>query len=158
MVANGGKRRSLAQSMRDAGYSESYARNPQKIKKTRAWREGIDEYLPDDLIASAHRKLMDAQRFRKMTFPSVMQDEEIAYVLAMNGNKALSICRNRYFAHALVLEADRTAMRYALDLAYKAKGLYRNTPPAHEMWPFRELTDSQLREAIKEAQLVLRKA
>ncbi len=50
MVVNGGNK---AKALRDAGYSEAIARNPQKITTGPAWQELVEAYLPDDMILGA---------------------------------------------------------------------------------------------------------
>ena len=56
LVENGGK--SVSASMREVGYSDAYAKNPNKIIQSRTWQELMDEYLPDDLIAEKHKALL----------------------------------------------------------------------------------------------------
>lgn len=37
--------------MRQAGYSDSQAKNPHQITRTRTWQQLMDEYLPQDKVA-----------------------------------------------------------------------------------------------------------
>lgn len=45
----------VSKSMREAGYSPKTAKNPKILTESKAWRELLDEYLPDDLILGALR-------------------------------------------------------------------------------------------------------
>ncbi len=47
MVENGGN---ASKAMRDAGYSEATAKNPQKLTDSKGFQELADVYLPDDML------------------------------------------------------------------------------------------------------------
>ncbi|HSX53568.1 MAG TPA: hypothetical protein VLF90_04375 [Patescibacteria group bacterium] len=46
-VENGGN---VSKAMRDAGYSVSTAKNPNKLTDSKAWKESLNEYLPDSFL------------------------------------------------------------------------------------------------------------
>jgi len=150
MVANGGKRRSLAQAMRDAGYSESYARNPQKIKQTRAWQEYLDEYIPDEAVAVAHRELLGAQRVSRMEFPAALTDEEVANIIASSGRTVLVLKRGKQGVSVAFAEPDFTARVRAIDLAYKVKGLYADGKAETPQSEYAHLSDDELHALIEQ--------
>lgn len=56
MVENGGK---VTPAMIEAGYSPNTANTPQKLTESKGWKELMEEYLPDSLIASKHRALLN---------------------------------------------------------------------------------------------------
>ena len=56
VVGNGGN---VTQAMIDAGYSENTANTPQKLTESKGWKELMDEYLPDSLLASKHKELLN---------------------------------------------------------------------------------------------------
>jgi len=58
-MANGGN---AAEAMRDLGYSPKYARNPQKITKSKSWIEIRNKYVPLSKIAKVHDSLLQAER------------------------------------------------------------------------------------------------
>lgn len=59
MVANGG---SIAEVMRDAGYSPATARTPQKLTESVAWPALLEKELPDDKLLKVHNELLDATK------------------------------------------------------------------------------------------------
>lgn len=148
MVANGGKRRSLAQAMRDAGYSESYARNPQKIKKTEAWKEYLDEFIPDEKIALVHLSLLEAQRICRIAFPVCLTNNDIENIISSSGRKVVTIRRYRNRVSVAFSEPDVLAQIKALDLAYKIKGSYGKEDDTN-LRPYSHLSDKQLATLIK---------
>jgi hypothetical protein len=58
VVANGSP---MAVAMRKAGYSEAYARHPEKIKRTKTFQDLLDEHLPDDLLVTRHHDLVKSK-------------------------------------------------------------------------------------------------
>lgn len=54
-VENGGN---VSRAMIDAGYSPATAKNPDKLTKSSAWIELMEEHLPDDLLAKKHKELL----------------------------------------------------------------------------------------------------
>lgn len=59
MMGNSGKPVSLAKAMKEVGYSDNYANNPQEIKKTRSWDILMKEVLNDELLAEKHSELLN---------------------------------------------------------------------------------------------------
>ena len=58
MVENGGKDnpQPVGEILREVGYSEAIAKNPQKITESKGFKKLLDEYIPDDLILTALRE------------------------------------------------------------------------------------------------------
>ena len=44
-------RGNVSKSMKEVGYSEKYAHNPQQLKATLSWAELLERDLPDDLLS-----------------------------------------------------------------------------------------------------------
>lgn len=61
LAVNGG---SMKSAMLEAGYSEEYASNPQKLIKTKTWEELLDEYLPDELLTKVAVEGLFAKRIQ----------------------------------------------------------------------------------------------
>lgn len=57
LAENGG---SLGEAMIAAGYSRSVADTPTKVTSTKSWKELMDEYLPEDLLARKHRQILES--------------------------------------------------------------------------------------------------
>ncbi len=50
----------MGAAMRKAGYSASHAKNPHDLTRTRTWQELMDEYLPENKIASVLAEQLQA--------------------------------------------------------------------------------------------------
>lgn len=90
---------SISKAMREAGYGEGYAKNPQDLTRSKTWQDLLDEYLPDDLIAEKHKALLEKK-------------EQIA---VWNGKAKEVVVTN---------EIDANAVKAGVDMAYKIKGRY----------------------------------
>lgn len=126
MVANGGKSPTFAQAMREAGYSENYARNPQKLKATKTWQELSQESMPDEEILKRHRELLSACKVETLEIPieaynhyTVSIHEEIGWKLIGQTVKGKTV-------RLMFAVPDNKAILSALDMAYKLKGAYQN--------------------------------
>jgi len=161
---------SLKRSMIEAGYSESYAHSG-RIKKTKSWKQLVDENISDKLIAEAHRKTLTAKRLLQMNFDEDMPDEEIAMIMDeagftvmriheaeveyTNSKGELKSFRAKKCVYAV---PDTMSMNKAIDMAYKLKDKY----PKEKLdltvnRPFKDLTDEELAEVISESKKFLRK-
>lgn len=49
----------LGEIMREAGYSEATSNLPQALTESNGWKELMEEYLPDKLLASKHKALLN---------------------------------------------------------------------------------------------------
>lgn len=58
-LENGGV---VSRAMAEAGYSDSMAKNPQKLTTTPGWKELMDTHLPEDHLAERHRELLDSPK------------------------------------------------------------------------------------------------
>ena len=149
-IDNGGKRRSLGQSMREAGYSESYARNPHKIKQTKAWQEYLEDFIPDEQIANAHKTLLEAQRVGRMDFPVSLTNKEVTEVITSSGRIVLAIKRTKQGVGVSFTEPDFTTRARAVDLAYKVKGLYGESKVENPHREYEHLSDEELEALIEQ--------
>lgn len=59
ILGNEGKPISLGKAMRESGYSEKYADNPQLLKKTKSWDLLIKEVLNDEMLIEKHVQLLN---------------------------------------------------------------------------------------------------
>lgn len=50
---------SVSRAMIEAGYSPNFAKNPQTLTESNGWKELMDEYLPDKLLAKKHLELLN---------------------------------------------------------------------------------------------------
>jgi hypothetical protein len=124
MVADGGKTSSLADYLRRAGYSEAYARNPQKLKNTKSWKECMNKYFPPEELLAVHWRLLYATKRHVMKFPTFMSDNEIRGVFDGMDDKVLSIERLPGITKVHLLIPDNTARARALEMIYRVQGYY----------------------------------
>lgn len=120
MVENGGN---LGKSMRQAGYSPSVAKNPQKLTHSKGWAELMNDLFPEELLAKRHKDLLNARR---------------AVVLQIKGKNVVKSV------------IDTAAVAKALDMAYKLKNLY---PPQKQIVEnsndkYKDMTDEELTDII----------
>ena len=63
-------RGSLADAMRKAGYSESYIKSG-TLKKTKTWRELLEEFLPDDFILKKLKWLLNEKKDKRVVAKAI---------------------------------------------------------------------------------------
>lgn len=51
--------KSLGEAMREIGYSESYADNPQRLTRTTGWQELTEQLLPDEPLLNRLKKVIN---------------------------------------------------------------------------------------------------
>src|SRR3990167_7130532 len=54
-------------SMRNNGYSPKTAKTPKKLTKSDAWRQVMNEYLPDHKLFKKHEEALEATRWNDFT-------------------------------------------------------------------------------------------
>lgn len=92
----------ISGSMRKAGYSESASKRTDKLTRTLGWEELMKKHLPDSALAKKHRELLNKREYRTIEGES----EDVG--------------------------PETQAVSKALDMAYKLKGLYKNTEEASQ--------------------------
>src|SRR4051812_3373383 len=116
-VESGGKSASAA--MRKAGYADASAKNPKKLTKTKTWDQLLDKYLPDQKLAAAHKKLLNANRIEHMVFPLGMDQVEIKKLLNSVGCTPKKIQSGDQAIHVWYWSPDQAARSNAISLGYK---------------------------------------
>ncbi|TSA58173.1 hypothetical protein D4R42_00230 [bacterium] len=94
-LENGGN---ISKAMKEVGYSKATSKNPKRLTETKGWKQLMDEYLPDTLLAEKHEELL---KIRKKT-KRIRKGETIKETE----------------------ELDTNAIKAGLDMAYKLKGHY----------------------------------
>ena len=59
-VLESGGKKAVSRAMREVGYPETTAKNPQKITKSKTWKGLMAIYLPDKLLAKKHKEGLNA--------------------------------------------------------------------------------------------------
>ncbi len=74
-LENGGNK---SAAMREAGFSEAYAKNPQKLSTNKGYQKILDEAgLSDEFLANGHKQLANASRLQEYSFPHTTRTELI---------------------------------------------------------------------------------
>ena len=130
MTAKDGTPTSSRRAMKEAGYSENYARNPQRFLRTKTAQELMDEYLPDDLIAKTHHELLTAGALDSFSFPIIkgakpVSDATIKSIIEnIPGCQLIYVKRDKFGVMAYFMKPDGRIRKEAIDMAYKRKGDY----------------------------------
>ena len=120
-----GKRgKSLAQSMKNGGFSDAYASNPQQLKEKKSWQELLELYLPQADLLGIHCDLLNKNQ-----------------VIAKNNSET---------GEVEIIDTgqlDTQAVTRGLDMAHKLYGNYKPEKTEHS---FGEVKDDKLKQLLAE--------
>jgi len=88
----------IGKAMEEVGYKENTAKNPQNLTNSNGWADLMDKYLPNDLLAKQHKKLLIVPLKLKTYIKGELTSEYESL--------------------------DSQAVSKGLDMAYKLKGHY----------------------------------
>lgn len=141
--------KSVSAAIKESGlYAPSTAENPQYLTKSKTWADLMEEYLPEDAIAKAHKKLLNAKTpiLQQHTFIGGVDDKTIKELIESmadchlisikdifpaeikatvdgeevpEGPAPVSAMRVAYYS-----APDNRARKDAIDIAYKLRGSY----------------------------------
>lgn len=132
------------------GYAPSYAKNVSKVRSSKSFAALLEEYMPDDDVLEQHNDLMRSRKLDHMMFPTNIEDEEIAVLLADVNCVLRKVVHSAQAKHAYFWSPDNRARKDALDMIYKLKGKY--APEKFEdVSPYKHLSTSELLERKKAA-------
>lgn len=108
--------KNLNKALTQVGYSDSAVRAG-RITASKTWKELVEEFLPDDLLAKRHMELLNKREYKLV--PQYEQDPD-------DHKKSIKTYKK------IDLGPDTAAIAKGLDLAYKVKGSYKESqePPA----------------------------
>ncbi len=152
-VENGGK--SVSAAMREAGYSDASAKNPDKLTKSKAWKDLLDKALPDNKLLQVHKKLLNAQRLDHMVFPLGIEQADIKKLLSSVGCTPKKIKTGQQAIHVWLWAPDFKARKDAVELGYKIKGKITtkvdHTSDGERINPYASLTTEELRKLAEDS-------
>jgi hypothetical protein len=154
LVENGGldKPKPTGDILREAGYSEAIASTPAKVIDSPVIQDLLNQFMPDNLLAETHRRLLTTRKIEHMVFPLEYQDpsdlshafpvdeaqreqeiqerriidnlsdEDIIDMLSEVGCKVKRIIHGDTARHVYYWAHDAKSQANALELAYKMKG------------------------------------
>ena len=115
---------SVAEAMRSLGYSESYARSGSQLTQSDSFKQELQKYFPDQLVAQRHVELLNSTRIDHMVFPLAMSDEEITELLQSVNCTPKKFMHGETANHVWFWSPDNKARKDGLDMVYKLKGSY----------------------------------
>jgi len=127
LLENNGK--SVSQAMRDAGYPDTTASNPQQLTRSKGWAKLMEKHLPDKNLGKKHEQLLNSTKLEHMTFPADNEkakdritDDDIIKLLAGVNCIVQRIAHGEQARHVYFWANDNNALEKGLTLAYKLKG------------------------------------
>jgi hypothetical protein len=155
-----GKAPNVKRAMKNAGYPDSYAKNPQYLTRTDEWKDLMAKYLPPELLAEKHNQLLKHGTFKNEVFPIEKSDEEISAFFTANGKKLWHIKVESHITgkgktrqvfkekRAYYHELSPGAVERGLDMGYKLQSKYGDVGIKHK---FSELGDDDIEAEIARA-------
>jgi len=134
------ERMSQREALKQAGFSDEVADHPKKVTESKGWKQLCKEYLPDEDIVAAHKKLMLTGKLSRQSFPLNLSNKEIKEMITKIRCEFIDIKlefeeytdkkgnlkkRKRKFCYYLI--PDPIALKSAIDMAYKVKNKYPAT-------------------------------
>jgi hypothetical protein len=113
---------SLGESMRQAGYAEASAKNPQELRGSKAWLELMNKAITDEELVEKHHELLSANRIEHMVFPLGMDEADIKTLLNSVGCVPQKVKHGEQAIHVWYWSPDNLTRGKAIELAYKLKG------------------------------------
>lgn len=148
IVENRGKTKSVGKVLKDAGYSDSYAKNPQQFLKTKKWTELQEHFISDFDLARVHGELLRANSIDHAVFPLGLKDEDIMELLDSVNCVVKRFMHGDTQTHVWFWSPDNRARKDALDMAYKCKGKYAAVK-IEDTNPLAKLSNAELAEKRK---------
>lgn len=108
--------------MRAAGYSAATAQNPDKLTKSKGWKELLDQYLPEKKLLQSHKKLLAAKYLDHMVFPLGMPDDEISELIKSVGGTVRRFKHGDTATHVWFWADNTKAIKDAVEMAYRIRG------------------------------------
>jgi hypothetical protein len=149
---------SMADAMRDAGYKESYARNPQQLKEKESWQELLDKYVPEKFVTRKLKELSDAVTPDELELKGLLKEDDVHAIM-----KGMKIPKSKYTAiqtetgwMVYYAKPDNTNRNSALDKVIKARGQYAPDKIAFTDTEGRSLKDDELDDEIQQLEEQLR--
>lgn len=112
------RRVSQQQAMIQAGYSKSYATHPHQLKNTKSWKELMEQFIPETLVAQKHMELLTAKKVKRLYVKGELQAEEE--------------------------EVDTQAVGKGVEMAYKLRGKYAPEIHKHIFEQLDKMSDDEL--------------
>lgn len=126
-IRNQRSKKPMGKILKEAGYSESVSKSPQRVTETKGWKELMEEYFPNEYIYKIHKKILDKKE-----------------IVSYQGSFKTT-------------NQPHSDVKYALDMVYKLKGLYKEYEQVDTTNSYLEsLVDKDLDKEIRRLEKELR--
>ncbi|MDD5726275.1 MAG: hypothetical protein PHC53_02585 [Patescibacteria group bacterium] len=139
---------SVSAAMKEVGYSDAYAKNPQQITSTDSWDELMKKHLPDEKLAKAHEALLTSKHVERLVVHAGTPDEDLADMLKEANCTLKKIYIFMGEKHVLFWAPNDKAREAAVDMGYKLKGRYTSRIKIERS--LSDLTDEELDQLLDE--------
>lgn len=120
-----GEKISISKAMREAGMSKHTSRQPDKITKSKGWKELMDEHFDDEKLAITEAAQLNASHINDYVFDDTLSNEEIRNIFKSIPNcTVIKIIRRLGSKKAYFSTTDNVAVAKSLDRIYKLKKKY----------------------------------
>jgi hypothetical protein len=124
LLENPGK--SVSQAMREAGYKESSAKNPQDLTRSMGWQELIDKYMSEEKLLNIHKRLLDSVKLGNLSFGLDTSDDDIRKAISkVKWARFVAVHKGEKSKICIYTMPDYRTQLNALEMAYKIKGRYQ---------------------------------
>lgn len=138
------KPKSQGEILREAGYSETQSKRPGDIIQADSFQDLLDQVMPDNDLATIHKRLLQTRKIEHMVFPlmideaeesilnegqtlkitngQTLTDDDICEMLLEVNCQVKKIMHSETARHVWYWAHDANAQTKALELVYKLKG------------------------------------
>lgn len=146
VVENGGN---LSQAMKDEGYSDAYAKNPQKLKNAKSFKALLDHYLPEGKLLEIHDQQLKSWKLQSMLFQKQVEDEDIFELMEEVGCVVKKVVEIPTGKLVFYIQPDNQSRNKALEMGLKLHKRLTDKVEIRDTTPYAQLSDAELAEKIK---------
>lgn len=147
LAENGG---SLRKAIKDAGYSQETADNPQKITKSKSWKALLDQYLPEEKLLDLHDKQLNSWKLQSMLFQKQVSDEDIFELMETVNCVVKKVVEIPTGKLVFYITPDNQSRNKALEMGLKLHKRLTDKVEIRDTTPYSGLSDAELAEKIKQ--------
>jgi len=146
VVENGG---SVSKAMRNVGYSDAYAKNPQKLKNLKGFKQLLEYYLPEGKLLEIHDRQLDSWKLQSMLFQKQVDDETIFELMESVQCVVKKVVEIPTGKLVFYIQPDNQSRNKALELGLKLHKRLTDKVEVVDKTPYAQLSDAELAERIK---------
>lgn len=140
----------IGAAMREAGYSENVARNPQKLTNTPAFKDLLSQLIPQETVLRAHRGQINARKIITLYVSPQAKKADLEAMVEEIDGKVISKDAPAFGKMAIHISVPHyDAIGKAIDRYYKLTGRYATSKVQIEEHPFANKTEEELDEIIR---------